>query len=210
MAHDRLEPFRQALVDLRRRLREGELTAGARVTAKDVADRLRLSPTPVREALSRLAGEGLLEERRGEGFFVPELAAPDIAQLYQLSEHLLLIAQGDASRSGAALRSEPALQDDPRRAVEHLFLLWASEAGGRVIPGVYRTTATRLDAARRLEATLLPDARAEAAALLDLAPPDRRAERPAAIRSYFARRVALAPELARQLSPLADDGEWRI
>ena len=93
MVPERLEPFRQALVDLRRRLRDGALEPGARVTAKEVAEGLKLSHTPVREALSRLAGEGLLEERRGDGFFVPELSAADIAVLYRMSEqHLLLDA----------------------------------------------------------------------------------------------------------------------
>jgi len=86
---ERLEPFRQALGDLRRRLREGDLEPGSRITAKEVAEGLRLSPTPVREALSRLAGEGLLEERRGDGLFVPELSATDVAGLYRLSEQLL-------------------------------------------------------------------------------------------------------------------------
>jgi type IV secretory pathway protease TraF len=48
MAIERLEPFRQALVELRRRLRDGGLEPGARITAKEVAESLRLSPTPAR------------------------------------------------------------------------------------------------------------------------------------------------------------------
>jgi DNA-binding GntR family transcriptional regulator len=58
MATERLEPFRQALVDLRPRLRDGVLQPGARVTAKEVAEGLKLSPTPVREALSHFARLG--------------------------------------------------------------------------------------------------------------------------------------------------------
>jgi DNA-binding GntR family transcriptional regulator len=55
---------------------------------------VKLSPTPVREALSRLAGEGELEERRGDGFFVRRLSAADLIPLYEMSEQLLLISEG--------------------------------------------------------------------------------------------------------------------
>ncbi|MFN3487458.1 MAG: GntR family transcriptional regulator, partial [Planctomycetota bacterium] len=59
-----------ALTAVRDRLQSGALPPGARATAVDLADDLGLSTTPVREALSRLAGEGLLEDRRGQGYFV--------------------------------------------------------------------------------------------------------------------------------------------
>ena len=61
------EPFHVALATLRERLRTGAYRPGVRITAVDLADELRLSNTPVREALARLAGEGLVEDRRGQG-----------------------------------------------------------------------------------------------------------------------------------------------
>ena len=62
------EPFHVVLRHLRDRLQRGVLPPGAHITAVDLADELRLSTTPVREALSRVAGEGLLEDRRGHAF----------------------------------------------------------------------------------------------------------------------------------------------
>jgi DNA-binding GntR family transcriptional regulator len=56
MAEARAEPFHIVLVGLRERIREGAFRPGARIAATDLADELRLSTTPVREALSRLAG----------------------------------------------------------------------------------------------------------------------------------------------------------
>lgn len=208
MAPERLEPFRQALVDLRRRLRDGALEPGARITAKEVADQLKLSHTPVREALSRLAGEGLLEDRRGDGFFVPELTVADIAILYRLSEQLLLMCQGAGRAPSPQIRpSSPPEDMDPVRAVERLFLAWASEGGSRVTLDAFRTTMLQLAPVRRREVQLIDDLAQEAAALQQLADPDERRRRPAAIQQFHRRRVALAESLARLLEPPRAEGE---
>lgn len=92
MAARRSEPFLQAVAELRRRLSVGELPQDSRLSAAELAAELGLSPTPMREALARLAGEGLLEDRRGEGFFVRRLAARDVADLYRLAQAHLQIA----------------------------------------------------------------------------------------------------------------------
>ena len=200
MAPERLEPFRQALFDLRRRLRDGELEPGDRVTAKDVAERLRLSATPAREALSRLAGEGVLEERRGDGFFVPELAAADIAVLFRLAEQFLLMSlerPSPSQRPAAMLDLAP--HDDPVRAVERLFLLWVSEGGNGVIAEGFRKIALRLSPVRRREAEVLEGLAPEAQALFDLADPGAWSRRPPAVRTFFARRAPLAEPLAALL-----------
>lgn len=201
MATERLEPFRQALVELRRRLREGELEPGARVTAKEVAERLKLSPTPVREALSRLAGEGLLEERRGDGFFVPELSAADVAVLYRLSEQLLLISQGAARGQPREIRlPDMSSQEDPVRAVERLFFTWIAESSSRVTVDAYRTIAIRLAPVRRREVELIDDLAQEAEDLLRHAGPSPRRTRTTAIHAFHKRRIALSERLAGLLA----------
>ncbi|WP_392354013.1 GntR family transcriptional regulator [Brevundimonas sp. LF-1] len=50
-----------------------------------LARELGLSPTPVREALARLAGEGVIEHWPGRGYFAPRLAASDIVEALRLS-----------------------------------------------------------------------------------------------------------------------------
>lgn len=206
MTTEKLEPFRQALVELRRRLRDGGLAPGDRVTAKEIADSLKLSPTPVREALSRLAGEGLLEQRRGDGFFVPELSAADVVALYRLSEQLLLISQGATrAQHRDARRFEAAADEPPIRAVERLFLAWAAESNSRVTIEAYRTVSLRLAPVRHREARLIGDLAPEADALLLLADPSARRQRPAAIQTFYKRRVGLAEALAQLLEPPATD-----
>lgn len=208
MAPERLEPFRQALVDLRRRLRDGALEPGARITAKEVADQLKLSHTPVREALSRLAGEGLLEDRRGDGFFIPELSAADIAVLFRLSEQLLLMSQ-EAARAihrDARAPEQPLQVDDPIASVERLFIAWVAESSSRVILDSYRTTMIRLAPVRRVERQLLDDLLQEAQSLHELGDPASRRLRAPAIQAFHKRRVALAERLAQRLAPPTSDG----
>lgn len=136
MTRKRADSFNIALETLRNELRSGAHPTGARLTASGIAERLSLSQTPVREALSRLAGEGLLQDRRGQGFFVPRLSELDLAVLFRLQHALLLMTcDGDgqpapvseldklAGAEGAAL----ALREIPV-ATERLFRLLAARS----------------------------------------------------------------------------------
>lgn len=206
----RLDPFRQALIHVRHGLRSGDLRPGARMSVKAIADTLTLSPTPVREALSRLAGERLLEARRGEGYFVPALAADDIAALYRLSEQILRVAQGEprarpgATETGAA---PPIDASDPVEAVDRLFRTWAGASASRVLADSFHIVALRLAPVRRCEPQVLPDLAAEAQQLLDLAHPGARRRRGPALHAFHARRIAVAETLAQRVRPAAPDGD---
>ncbi|MGH6963308.1 MAG: GntR family transcriptional regulator [Phenylobacterium sp.] len=198
MSPGRVEPFQRALTELRERLRLGALTPGARVTAKEVAEELRLSATPVREALSRLAGEGLLEERRGDGFFVRTLSALDIADLYRMSQAILALAQ-DQERRGRPDLAQAAAElaaVDPVRAVERIFAAWVAEAGRPVLATSYRLLAYQVGAVRRAEHRLLADLVSEARSLAALAAAGGWRARQAALTAFHDRRIALADELA--------------
>jgi DNA-binding transcriptional MocR family regulator len=209
MGPGRVEPYQLALGSLREQLRDGRLAPASRVTAKDVAQALRLSPTPVREALARLAGEGLLDERRGDGFFVPCPSAAEVADLYRISSDLLRRAQAADRQPRRDLSRPLALEPgaDPVRAVERLLATWAAESASRVLVERYRSLAVRLSPLRRLEPPLLPDLRAEAEALLTLAAAEGRGQRPDAIAAFHERRIALADRLAHALDP---DGSMQV
>ena len=53
---------------------------------QSLADRLNVSKTPVREALSRLEQEGLVESFAHRGFFVKEYSERDVHDIYELRE----------------------------------------------------------------------------------------------------------------------------
>lgn len=68
----------------------GEYALGARLELQAVADRLRASKTPVREAVHRLMGEQLLEGDPGGGFRICAPTPASLIQLYAWNEHLLI------------------------------------------------------------------------------------------------------------------------
>ncbi len=82
------EVYRQLLDAIHR----GELAPGTRVRDTNLATRLGVSRTPVREALLRLAREGVLNSDMGRGFRVPPLDAAEIGETGQLLAALEALA----------------------------------------------------------------------------------------------------------------------
>jgi DNA-binding GntR family transcriptional regulator len=71
---------------------EGTLAPGVRVNKKELAASLEVSPTPINEAVSRLAGEKLIEQRSRQGFFVRSFNIRALADLYAVRAGLEGIA----------------------------------------------------------------------------------------------------------------------
>jgi DNA-binding GntR family transcriptional regulator len=202
MTTGRVEPYQRALNELRERLRTGALAPGGRVNAKDLAEELGLSPTPVREAMARLSGERLLEERRGDGFFARTLTAADIEDLYRLSQAILLQALEEARRvrTDVAAALDAQVATDPVRAVERLFLAWVADAHSPVFLENYRLLIFQLGPVRRMEHHLLGDLTEEARNLVALAGSEEPEARRQAIESFHARRFGLAEPLSEHLA----------
>lgn len=72
---------RRILID---ELVAGKLDPGSRVVESQLAERLGISRTPLREALVRLEEEGLVESNRGKGFAISPLRRDEAAQLYEI------------------------------------------------------------------------------------------------------------------------------
>ena len=71
---------------------EGMLVPGARINKKELASALEVSPTPINEAVSRLAGEKLIEQRSRQGFFVRMFDDRMLADLFAVRAGLEGIA----------------------------------------------------------------------------------------------------------------------
>jgi DNA-binding GntR family transcriptional regulator len=69
---------------LRSRLRSGELRAGQRLREAELAKALDVSRTPVREALRRIAADGLIQVVAGRGLIVSEFDQQQVRELYAL------------------------------------------------------------------------------------------------------------------------------
>jgi DNA-binding GntR family transcriptional regulator len=92
-----------------------ELRPGMRLRPEDLAVQMGLSPTPVKHALARLAGEGLVEHRAGLGPFVAEPTIDEILDLYECR----LMCELHAVREGFSQIGDELLDELQRRLVEH-------------------------------------------------------------------------------------------
>lgn len=83
---------------IRKRLVGGELAPGSRLVNRTLASEIGVSVIPVREAIHRLATEGLVEHVPGSGAFVRRADREQLDQLYVLREALESCAAGEAAR----------------------------------------------------------------------------------------------------------------
>lgn len=142
------EVYRQ-LLD---RISRGDLPPGARVRDTQMASQMGVSRTPVREALLRLAREGVLDADMGRGFSIRVLDATEMRETGAILSHLeglalelsgdipadRLAALGEIDRELASIRGDPdrcidldeqwhrtLLQDCPnRRLLSMISSLW--------------------------------------------------------------------------------------
>ncbi len=96
----------QAYDDIRRRILDGEFLPSSPISEYQLAAELNISRTPVREALKRLAEEGLVWTIPNKGTFIAELSANDIMEIYQVREGL----EGMAAHIAAERMSEKDIQ----------------------------------------------------------------------------------------------------
>ncbi|TDD83788.1 GntR family transcriptional regulator [Actinomadura darangshiensis] len=82
---------------LTRRLRPGQ-----RVTVRPFAEKLGISPTPIKIALAILEHEGFLVGRQHAGYFVAELTAADMRDIYELRSAMDALAARDVARTRPA------------------------------------------------------------------------------------------------------------
>lgn len=104
------------------RLREaivcGELKLGEQVSEAQLAQRLQVSKTPVREALLRLKGEGLVEVHPQRGTFVFRLEPDQVGQLcrYRAMVETAALREAMALRGPTLAREMAACVAEMRKA----------------------------------------------------------------------------------------------
>ena len=113
----------QAYQAIRDAIQEGALGAGQRVPELDLCAWLKVSRTPVREALRRLQSDGMLEHAPGGGMSVAQHDLRAVAELYDVRESLEGTAAALAARGAdatevrilqAMLDTQRQLPDDPK------------------------------------------------------------------------------------------------
>ena len=90
---------------LRASILDGTLAPGQRLLSSALADELKVSRTPIREALRKLEAEGLIEASPRAGLIVREISEEDLTELFYVREAL----EGMAARLAAENASKSAL-----------------------------------------------------------------------------------------------------
>ncbi|ADG11023.1 GntR family transcriptional regulator [Caulobacter segnis] len=93
------DPFDRTLETLRQRLTRAGPLQGAALPISGLAEELGVSPTPVREVLARLAGEGLIA-RTPQGYAALLLDPAGLAELYDLASVLVAAAVQSGAQAG--------------------------------------------------------------------------------------------------------------
>jgi DNA-binding GntR family transcriptional regulator len=83
-------------------IEHGRIAPGSRLTEAELAERLSISRTPVREALKRLEAQGLATHEPGRGMVVSLLDHDQLRELYDMRE----VLEGAAARHAAANASD--------------------------------------------------------------------------------------------------------
>ena len=160
---------------------------GDRLDVRALANQLDVSLTPVKDALTRLAAEGLIEVRPRSGTFVAELAPEAVGETFEIRRALeCLAAQHVVRRVTPELQSrfeaivtamerpvssERDRTEHERKNVElHTLLVEAS--GNRRLAELYRSlnahlTIARIHSRRKPDDTRLEQERREHRAILD-------------------------------------------
>ncbi|GAA4484786.1 GntR family transcriptional regulator [Gluconacetobacter asukensis] len=130
---------------IRRMILERELPGGMSVVEGRLADHLEISRTPVREAVMRLAAEGLLTKQGSRSFAVRRVSAAEFFQCMHIREVLeseaIQLAFGKIDRSRIAdLRERViALGQSPEQTAAHwqlddqIHLMFARASGNIVL-----------------------------------------------------------------------------
>jgi DNA-binding transcriptional MocR family regulator len=183
---------------LRRHILTRAFRPGDRLEPAPLAEALGSSVTPVRDALHVLAGEGLVERRTSDGFHLPQITEPELADLYRWNADLLQLAiRGWEYPGDPIVLGMPA--SEPADTIAHLFDRIVSHSDNLEHRRAIKAASARLHPARMVEPILFADIEAE---ITDLAETCARGDVAAlrrGITAYHRRRRRAAAELVRRL-----------
>lgn len=99
LAADNYLPLRDVVfITLREAILKGDLEPGARLMEMDLANKLGVSRTPIREAIRKLELEGLVSMAPRKGAVVAEITLDDLRDVLEVRKHLEELAVDLACR----------------------------------------------------------------------------------------------------------------
>jgi DNA-binding GntR family transcriptional regulator len=110
-----------AIDAIRARLRAGQLVPGQRIIGSELAEELGISRIPVREAIHRLTGEGLIELDRNRSPRIRPVTARDLADMLHLMAALGTLGIRLATAELANARDGDAVRRDVQRRLDTII-----------------------------------------------------------------------------------------
>lgn len=173
-SHDLLGKSASAYEHLRRAASRGQLRPGRRLSATGLAAAFKISETPVREALLRLATEGFLTWEPSKGHFTKPVTLAEQVDLHEL----ISINLGGCLRHSArdelqaldAVSAEvlaegagaPPGVDPTLKLLSDLAMAIAARSGNQVLVSIMSVLLDRTWVVRRLDLEASPDRVAQA------------------------------------------------
>ena len=193
--------FERVYLELKRQLREGTRLPGTPLEPGVIGDELGASFTPVRDALHRLVGEGMVENPLHNGFAVPRLSEQALRDLYawngQIVAMMLGLLRGRSDEISSGLKEALG---ETSATVETLFLAIAGVSGNREQIRAIVQLNDRLAPYRRAERKLFTNAEDEIVDLLRLFGLPEVKQTIRALIRYHKRRVSAAPRILEALT----------
>lgn len=193
------DPYGAALSAVRSFADAGRFTPGEAIVITELAAEVGLSPTPVREALACLAGQGLIERRKGRGYFYPALKAADVIDLFELQRAFLHAALTLYPRGLTPLR-KAASSVDPLDGVQALFNGLVAQCGNTALTLAHERLNERLRSVLVAEHRRNKAGSDAARTMIDATVEGRIPDLLALIESFYERRCARTPALVAELS----------
>lgn|GEM_PF-3487678 len=200
----------RAYEEIKAHAMEGRLKRG-RIDLQRLADRLRMSQTPVREALARLSAERIVAAMPGQGYMALIPSARQLRQLYIWSGELAGLALADArvcappAQTAAPEAGQPLCGPYAGRWAQLLSAIASAHESGELSLHT-RQTAERLYQARAIEPLLFADAEGELSQFCAAWREDRRDWLRAALAAHHRARANEATRLSEALEDRCEHG----
>lgn len=149
---DPRDPYGAALGVVRSLTTAGRFIPGEPIVVSELAAEVGFSPTPVREALACLAGEGVIERRRGRGYFYPDLTSSEVMDLFELQLAYVHAALTLHPRGLTPLRKAVS-RLDPLDGMQALFDAIIGQSTNAALMLAHRRLVDRLGSVLRAERT---------------------------------------------------------
>lgn len=192
---------------VRRALRSGRYIPGQRIDPATLAEEFHTSATPVRFALYRLVGEGLIADHARSGLYVPLLTEVALRDLYDWMQRLLLMACDICAERNIPKVAKPESSPADEDVVKLTWQLFDTIARATLHSSLHhavRLANDRLAPIRRANTGLIEDAFEELSALnRHWQRRDIQALR-SALREYHERRKKLVPCIVARLNECSD------